>query len=1132
MGKIYTIHSFRMFSFSRKWLLSLLAVCAVCVVEAQNVLLTLTLRKGETVKDFIEKVERKSGYTFAYNNNEIDLHREVNVKAVNEEVISLVNRVLAEQQIMAELNGKRIILRQKPRQETTVEADSRQSVSGVVRSADGEPVIGASVIVKGQNRGVATGVDGSFSIEAAPDQSLQISFLGYAPVEIEVGSKTHLEITMESDAKILDDVVVIGYGVQKKVNLTGSVSVVSSKDIASRPMSSISTGLQGMLPGVSVVNFSGQPGQDKTSIRIRGVGTWGNSNPLVLVDGVEGEISSLNPDDIESVSVLKDAASASIYGARGANGVILVTTRKLGKETSPRVNFDAYVGFQKPIRLPEMCDAITYMQLENEARENVGMSPTWQQQHFDAVMNGTDPNTYADTDWIGNVVKKSALQQNYAASVVGSVGNSGYRLSYRYFDQDGLTAGNTTGEQRHNIRYKMDSKIAKIITLSSNVGYTLRKIHAPQGSLTNGGGAIYNAMRIAPYAPIYYTDGSWAYGGGNTNPVAVLRDGGYDDTRSEEFTLQEGLKIQLHKGWSVSATYNYTSLNSFKNSLAKTITFTNPDTGVVEYEYNNPNSISNRYLKRSKHTLILQTDFDYTFGRHTISGVLGMEQEEFKERMFSASRSNLSTEKDPSLNLGDPATVGNDASAAEWALRSGFGRLNYNFDERYLFEVNLRYDLSSRFHKSNRGGWFPSFSFGWRLSEEQFMKSARKVLDNLKLRVSYGMLGNQYVGSSNYPYLAALSAISKGDHSLIGTAPTVAYVQTLLANPNLKWEKIKMLDFGLDVALFSNRLTMTFDWYDKNTDRTLLKRTYPSQIGMAWPEENLGSVRNRGWELDLNWQDRRGSVTYGLGFNLSDVKNKITSLGGTAADLSGSMIRRVGDPIDAFYGYICSGLMTPEDFDGHIGNKYVNPNIPVQAGNQYQPGDLKYVDISGPDGVPDGIISPEYDRVVIGSNVPRFNYTLRGNLGWKNFDFSFMLQGVGKCDGYLSGSARHAFQDNAGYPQRVHTDRYHVVNNPNPHASYPRLTYGNDYNHRQLSTFWLEDASYLRLKNIQLGYTIPKRLLQRAHISNCRLYVSIDNLFTKSDYFYAYDPETPSNNRGGYYPQVKTFVFGVNISFQ
>ena len=1009
-----------------------------------------------------------------------------------------------------------------------------RTISGKVLDSDGLPVIGAGVLVAGSTQGTVTDHEGQWTLELKNQNvKIEISSLGFSTQTLNVSGRSNFDVVLKPDTQYLDEVVVVGYGTQKKVNLTGSVSMVNSEDMAARPISSLSSGLQGMLPGVTVVNSSGQPGADNTTIRVRGIGTIGNANPLILIDGVEGDISSINPEDIESVSVLKDAASAAIYGARAANGVLLVTTKKaLGtNESTPRVTLGAYVGFQTPTRLPEMCDAIEFMTLDNEARQNVGTAVGWIDSQFDKVSTGSDPNYFGNTDWLSQVLNPYALQQNYTLAINGNLGASGYMLSYRYFDQDGLTAGSSTGEQRHNVRLKLDTKLLDRITISSNLSYTSRKITSPVNSLTDGGGAIYNAMRIAPNVPVRYTDGTWAYGGGNTNPLAILEDGGRSVTDSDEFSILEVVKVDILKGWDVSATYNLTSFNSLRDILKKTIVFKNPQE-EEPYVYGKPNSLKNIDARNLQQTFILQSNFDFTFGKNNLSGVVGMSQEWYTARKFEASRTSLTTEKNPTLNLGDPNSMSNDSEYSSWALRSGFARVSYNYDERYLVEANLRYDLSSRFHKDNRGGLFPSVSAGWRLSEEPFMAFAKPLFDNIKFRASWGMLGNQYVGSSDYPYLSVLKAYTS-DLSLIGTSATTGYVQSTLANPNLSWEKIKMFDVGLDIAMLNNRLNLSFDWYNKDTEGILLELNYPAQIGPDPSEENAGKVNNKGWELDLNWREQRGDFYYGIGFNLSDVKNSIVDLAGNSPDLSGYQVRMVGYPIDAFYGYVAEGLMTPEDFKisdtkNHV---YSLPKIPVILGNDYQPGDIKYKDISGPDGKPDGRITPEYDKIVLGSNIPRYTYSFRGDLAWKGIDFSFVIQGVGKCDGYLEGTARHAFQDMAAYPQKIHLQRYNVVTNPDPNAVYPRLTYNTGFNQTTFSTYWMEDASYLRLKNVQLGYTFPEKWMKKARIEKMRLYLSGDNLLTFSKYFYAYDPETPVS-KGGYYPQIKTVVMGLNITFK
>ncbi|MEA4936342.1 MAG: TonB-dependent receptor [Paludibacter sp.] len=1112
-------------------LMAILLFCCNGTTVAQNKLITIEV-KNANLEQVFAVIEQQSNYKFSYRNSILDDNRDITLRMEQAPVEDILRAVLPAKGLQYSIASETSIVITKSQQKNTTPVTNRK-ITGHVADSKGEPIIGANIKIKESGQGTISDFDGNFEIEAPAGGTITVTYIGYLTQSVEIANKTSFNIKMLEDTKMLEEVVVVGYGTQKKVNLTGSVSMISSDDINSRPVASVSSGLQGLLSGVTVINTTGQPGANSTTIRIRGLGTIGNSNPLVLVDGVEGDMNTLNPEDIQSVSVLKDAASASIYGARAANGVILVTTKKLNtKDQAPTISLNAYYGTQTPTRLPEMANATEFMTLDNEARTNVGTGIAWLKSHFDHVQNGTAPNYFGNTDWVSSVLNSNAPQQNYALNINGNLGNSGYLMSYRYFDQDGLTVGNSTGEQRHNLRFKVDSRLLDRVQISTNIGYTVRNVVSPVGSLTSGGGAIYTAMRIAPNVPVKYTDGSWAYGGGNTNPVAILYDGGNTSLDADEISVMGVAKIDLTKGWDVTATYSMVNKNSLTQVLKKSIIFTNPETPATPaYIFNNPNSLNNIDLRQRQQTLIVQSNFEFKLDNHTFSGVGGFSQEWSVLRHFEASRLNLITEYNPTLNLGSKEGMSNTGNASQWAIRSGFGRLNYNYSDRYLLELNLRYDLSSRFHKSNRGGLFPSFSGAWRLSEESFMRFSREIFDNIKLRGSWGMLGNQYVGSTDYPYLSVLNEVS--GLSAIGTMGTTGYTQTTLANPLLTWEKIDMFDLGLDFTLLNNRLNFSFDWYNKNTSGILLQLNYPSQIGAKPSEQNVGSVNNRGWEMDLSWRDKIGKVKYGISFNLSDVKNKITDLGETSPDLSSYLIRQVGNPIDAFYGYIAEGLMTPADFNLYddTEKKYYSPKVPVVLGPDYQPGDIKYKDISGPLGVPDGRISPEYDRVVLGSAIPRYTYSFSADVAYEDFDLAFSLQGVGKANGYLTGTARHAFQDMAAYPQKIHLERYNVVSNPNPNAAYPRLTYNTDFNQSTFSTFWLEDASYLRLKNIQIGYTVPLKISRKAKIEKCRIYASGDNLLTLSDFFYAYDPESPISS-GGYYPQVKTFVVGINLTFK
>lgn len=1113
------------------FLLLFVAQTFATVTYSQQTRLTLKMQ-GAKVIDVLGKIEDESRFYFLFNQKLVDVERRVDVDVENESVEKILNGIFGNTNVSYVVKDRQIVLTTA---DLNFETNQQQqkSVSGKVTDSSGASLPGVSVVVKGTTNGTISDTNGNYSLSNVPENAMvQFSFVGMKGQEASVGNKSVINVSLEEETIGLDEVVAVGYGVQKKVNLTGAVSVVTSKDIASRPFTSVSTGLQGLLPGVTIVNSTGLPGQSTGSIRIRGLGTIGNSNPLVLIDGVEGNINILNPEDIESVSVLKDAASAAIYGARGANGVILVTTKKVtGKESLPSVNFNGYYGFQTPTSLPEMASSMDYIEMDNEARTNVGLPSNYPADAIDRIRQGSDPNYYSNTDWVGAIYKKASPQQNYSVNVNGKSPLMGYFFSYGFLDQEGLTVGSTTNSQRHNLRTKINTRVANFLDITANLAYTNRSYAMPSGGFGSDGGAIYTALRISPVIPERFQDGRWGYGGGSANPVALLFDSGQNNFTSQEVSGNFTGKIDLMKGWDVSSTYSFIQSNSLREILSKTIHYYRPETDAIWYSTNPTNKFENRDYASQKQTLIAQTNYERSFGKHQISAIAGFSQEWYVEKNFTAARINLTTEYNPSLAFGAQEGMSNGASAATWAIRSGFGRANYNFDDRYLFEANLRYDLSSRFHRDNRAGLFPSFSAGWRVSEESFMDQFESVFDNLKMRASWGILGNQYVGSSDYPYMAVLGTVAVPN---IGTGANVGYTQTSMPNPALHWETITMTNIGLDMLLLNKRLNITADWFVKNTEDILLRLTYPGVLGLSPTEENVGSVRNSGWELDLRWNDKIGNnFTYGASINLSDVKNKITDFGGLQPSIGTYTIRRVGDPIDAFYGLVADGIAMPWDFDRYdpVAKRYVGPNFPILDADAglVQPGDIKYKDLSGPNGTPDGKINLEDDRKVVGSAIPRYTYNFRGDMGWKGVDFNFTLQGVGKADGYVDGAGRHTFVDQSAYPQKVHQERW-TPQNPDANATYPRFTANYSYNQR-FSTFWLEDASYLRVKNVQLGYTMKNSLTEKLKIDKCRIYFSGDNLFTLTNFFYAYDPETPVS-KGGYYPQVKTVVLGFNITFK
>lgn len=1094
--------------------------------------------KNATLEEVFNVIRKQSEFEFFYNNDQVDTKKRVNIKVDNAELGEVLSEILGSQ-YEYKIEDRYVLISRKNKQTAAKEQQQQSNITitGRITDESGEALIGVSVVLVGKESvGTISNFDGYYTIQV-PDAKavLRFSYLGYTNAEVAVGNQRTVNVQLKEAPKDIDEIVVVGYGVQKKVNLTGAVGAIKGEEIRARPVTSVSSGLQGLLPGVTVVsNANGNlPGQSGATVRIRGIGTIGNANPLVLIDGVEGNMNLLNPEDIESVSVLKDAASSSIYGARGANGVILIVTKSASNKdmVKPTITFNGYYGVQTPTRLPEMLSAADYIRLDMEATANVGKPANYTQDHLNKVLNGTDPDYFSDSNWIDAVFRSQAPQQNYNVNITGSSPLMGYYISYGYLDQEGLTVGNSVKSTRHNIRTKLNTTVASILDLSANISYTKRNYTTPSGGIggDNGdGGAIYTAMSISPVIPIKFTDGGWGYGGGSANPVALLYDSGTNDFISQEVASVFTGKLNFTKHWNASTTYSFVESNSYREILSKTINYYRPGTTDVWYSTNPTNKLDVRDYGSIRQTLIAQTNFEKTFGSHSFSAIAGFSQEWYTEKNFTAQRTNLTTEKSPTLNFGSKDTQTNSSSAATWALRSGFGRINYGFKDRYLAEANIRYDLSSRFAKENRGGIFPSISAAWRVSEEDFFKNMTSVFDNVKVRASYGLLGNQYVGSSEYPYLAIVGIVSV---PRIGTIASDGYTQTRLPNPNLSWESIEMTDVGLDVGLLNNRLNFTGDVYVKYTKDILLTLTYPSLLGLSPTEENAGIVKNTGWEIDIRWNDRIGKDwRYGASFNLSDVHNKITDFGGLAPSITnaGHSIRRVGDPIDAFYGYVFDGFATPEDFERYnpATGRYEGPKFAVLADDKsyVQPGDIKLRDLDK-----SGTITADGDRDVIGSAIPRYTYLFRGELGWKGFDFNFIIQGVGKADGLITGRGNHAFINQSTYPQKVHLDRW-TFENPNPDAKYPRLTFDEDYNQR-FSTFWLEDASYLRLKNVSLGYTFNPDLIRKYSIEKLRIYFSADNLLTVSDFFYAYDPETPRTS-GGYYPQTKTFVIGFNLSFK
>ncbi|RYY21949.1 MAG: SusC/RagA family TonB-linked outer membrane protein, partial [Sphingobacteriaceae bacterium] len=635
-----------------------------------------------------------------------------------------------------------------------------------VTDEKGQPLPGATISVKNTRTAVAANIDGYFTItNVSPPATLVFSFTGLITQEVNVDNRTTINITLLEDKKNLNEVVVVGYGTQKKVNLTGAVAMVTAEAFESRPITSVSTGLQGLLPGLAAVSFTGQPGASNATLRIRGVGTTNNSAPFVVVDGIPGDLNYLNPDDIETVSVLKDAASAAIYGSRAANGVILVTTKRGKLNQKPIVNYDGYVGTQMPTALPKMLGSVEYMQYLNESQTNVGLAPTFTAAQIEIARNGTDPNFYANTNWPKALFKSSAPQQNHNVSINGGSSDLSYYMSYARQDQKGLVVGNQYDADRNNVRLRLNSNnILNVIDLDGNIGFIDRLQNQPADETVIAGGPIYQTLTASPLTPVYFTNGTYGYGGGSANPVATATVGGFNKLTSQDFTGNIAGTAHILKNLSARVVYGLNTSNQNAVSFARKVDYFDPNTNAFLFTNRASNFLQNTNYRSRLENISAQINYDLNVGQNHFKTLLGYQQEQFKYETFSASKTNFVSNDVPILDLGsaNPLAYGN---AYQYALRSYFGRINYDYQEKYLLEFNLRYDGSSRYAPDKRYGAFPSASAGWRFTQENFIKDAQFLdwLSEGKIRASYGTLGNQYGAdgpgySEWYPYIGVIGA--------------------------------------------------------------------------------------------------------------------------------------------------------------------------------------------------------------------------------------------------------------------------------------------------------------------------------------------------------------------------------------
>ena len=1088
----------------------LLMVCVFCSyagnAHSQNAKVSIHMNNVKLDK-ILNEIENQTDYLFIYN-NQVDINKITSVKVKNEAVAQVLDRILSGTGINYELEGTHIILTTEAIKDLHAQQQAK-TVTGTVTDVSGEPIIGANIRIKGTTTGTITDIDGNFSIEAEPQSVIEVSYIGYLTQETIINNQKSIRFLLKEDTKTLDEVVVIGYGVQKKADLTGSVANINTEKLNTQSNANIGQALQGKIAGVDIVSQGGAPGSG-TRIMVRGIGTLNNASPLYIVDGMYmNSIDHINPNDIASIDVLKDASSAAIYGSRAANGVIIVTTKEgSNTEGKPIIDLSVNLGISTASKFLDMLDAKGWAEVITIARQAIGKP---------ALDMATDLANKPDNDW-QDIMFRPALMQNYNLAVKGGGKYSTYYTGLGYFNQDGIVKG--TNYQRYNIQSKNDYKRG---IFSAGTNLIISFSHDKPLHQELRGGMIGTILQSVPTLEKYDDTREGGYGGtyGDVvnipHPLAIIDDN-IMDRYNENVKIFANLyaQIELFKGlkYKLNLTPDF-SFERYKNYLNKY------DFGLAT---NSITQLTERQRRRRNILVENLLTFDRTFGEHKISALAGYTYQDSRFRHIQAYGEGLPQ----GLEEIDAATTNRSNEGNSWrsVLTSILGRVFYSYQNKYLFTATIRRDGSSKFGKNNRYGYFPSFSLGWNVAEEKFMENVH-WLDQLKLRGGYGVLGNQEI--DNYQYSSTITTginYPDGNGGLLQGAFPKNF-----ANPDIKWEETAMTNVGIDFMAFNNRLSLTADYYVKNTKDILLTVPIPISSGGANdPIRNAGKIRNNGFEFNLGWMDQPNpDISYGINLIGSFNKNKVIAMGSESGSIKGGSTNqnittsetKAGYPIGGYWLISTAGYFnSQEEVDAYAKDgKKIQPAA--------EPGDIKFVDANN-----DGVINDD-DRVFQGSPFPDFTFALNGNMRYKNFDLSIGLQGV--LGNKIYNATRQTLEDvTKGSNFLASCLDYWTPENKN--ASHPRLTWDDpNRNTRAESDRYLENGSYLRLRSVQLGYTFPQTWFKGA-IQHARVYINAENLFTITSYS-GYSPDVNADNANyrGFdnfiYPTNRTFMLGLNVTF-
>lgn len=1121
----------------------LLLVCVFCTfaenTHSQNARVSIN-KKNVQLETVLNEIEHQTDYLFIYN-NQVNVNKKVSLKAKNQPVSKVLEELLADSGITYSVEGNHIVLGKQ-----TMAAAPQQSstIRGKVIDTNGDPVIGANIVEKGTTNGTTTDVEGNFSINAKSGSTLVITFIGYVREEVKANAGRRMEIILQEDSETLEEVVVVGYGTMKKADLTGSVATVGSEVIEDRPLTNLGAGLQGAIANLNITSSSGAPGTG-SSFNIRGTTNLSGGGPLVLVDGIEMDPNLINPQDVKDVTVLKDAASASIYGARAAFGVILITTKTGFVSQKPVVSLSANYSINVPTVHANYMNSMEYTQWMNDANTTSNGS-----NYFDDITMEHVRNYYNDpvnnlpvfhhpddaaskyrycgnTDWYEALNKKSYPMQQYNISVQGGSETAKYMTSAGMFQQDGISKWTDEDYKRFNVLQHVNYKVNNWLQVGLRATLSMVKMNTgPQNKYGSNslGATIPGDSR--PLMPVYHPDGHFAgYCGDGyfTNQAAWLSQGGSAEMRNNNMYATAFAKLTPFEGLEINFDYTYNYYNySFKNHVREYIDYDADGNQGSIFPHTSPNQVS--YNKRESQYDVFNAYATYKKKInkvHALEGMIGFNQENATYKGVGLSRNNLIANDIPFLNLatGDRST---SDYMNQWAIRGAFFRLFYAYDDKYLVQVNGRYDGSSRFPKDDRFAFFPTFSLGWRLSQEKFWKPIAHIVNDFKIRGSYGALGNQVLlqGGNDmyYPYISTYTTGEVG-YLFSGEKQMGVYAPGLVSD-QLTWETVKQWDLGFNFSMFDSKLTGEFDYYVRTTEDMLTKsKTLPSILGVSEPQMNAADLRTSGWEVALTWKSAlQNGLAYSATLSLSDYQAEITKYDNPTKNLSDNYYE--GKKLGEIWGFVTDGLFQSDEEASSWNQSKI-------VGYTQYAGDIKFADLNGDGEVTRGenTVNNSGDLKIIGNETPRYNFGIRGTAEYKGFDFTLFFQGTMKRDiipsktFYLSH-----YTSEWSVPQKMNYDYWREDNRD---AFFPRARMNGSAVNENQTRFMLNGA-YIRCKQLALGYTIPKYITEKAKISKLRVYFNADNLFEFSGMPDTFDPELATVNA---YPFIRSFSFGANLTF-